>query len=262
MGFEMESMWDAMKQAHYKRTLEDLQQAIDGAVNPTQAMENALNQVADAMHAEAGTFWFYDRFGDDLIHPTAVYGGGNLDGITLMPGEGLAGKVIETGEEDIIADCQQDPRWAGKADKKTGFITKSMICVPLGIEELTFGSIQIINKKDGLPFDEVDLAFAVKLAEAAAGMLAGHELLRGYIVYTGRNLEDTTTFESIVCAPTKKEMRRLLGKTNCYQLLNRQEKAKADSLAEEMYEIFEKALARKEGTEEEQPKKGLFGWRR
>ncbi len=261
MSIEMETMWDAMKQAHYKRTLEKLENGIKNAVNPKEAMEAALNEVVEAIHAEAGTFWFFDRFGEFLIIPTAVYGGSSMEGITLTPYEGVAGKVIESGESTIIPDCQQDSRWAGKVDKKTGFQTKSMICVPLKLDRsVCFGSIQIINKKDGLPFDNLDLEFTEKLAEAAGGMLAEQEMLRAYRVYTGRAMEDTITFESIMCAPTLREMQRITDKTNCWQFLNRQEKEEAEKMLKQLHGLFEEALSRKEELGEEQPKKkGLFG---
>ena len=262
MGIEIENMWDAMKQAHYKRTLENLETGIQNAPDAIQAMETALNQVVEAIHAEAGTFWFFDRFGDDLIHPTAVYGGGDIQDITLVPGEGVAGKVIEEGKGEIIPDCQADPRWAGKVDKKTGFTTKTMICVPLKVDDMSFGSIQIINKKDGIPFDTADYEFTEKLAEDASAMLAEHEMLRAYLVYSDREMEDTTTFESMMYAPTEKEMKRLVKQTNCWQILNRQEKGEAEKLMSELYAIYEKALARKEGKEEPEPRHGLFGRRK
>ena len=180
-------------------------------------------------------------------------------GATLSPGEGVAGKVIETAQSTIIPDCQKDPRWAGKVDKKTGFCTKTMICVPLCVDEMAFGSIQIINKVDGLPFDNLDLEFTEKLAEAAATMLTDQELLRGYVAYAGRLQTDTITYESIVCAPTKREMERVLHRTNCYQLLTLQEKKRVTELTGELYEVFEKAQVRNEG---KAPKKGFFGGRR
>lgn len=64
-----------------------------------------------------------------------------MKGFSLLPGEGIAGKVIQTGKSEIISDCQKDPRWAGKADAKTGFRTESMICVPLSLKQIVFGVI-------------------------------------------------------------------------------------------------------------------------
>lgn len=169
MNLETIEMWDAMKDVKYRRTLEQLKEIIrNPKEDQTAALTAALNIVASAVHAEAGTFWYYDRFGDGLIHPRAVYGGGKIFDISLVPGEGLAGGVIESGKAAIIIDCQSDPRWAGRVDAATGFCTRTMICVPLQAGTQAFGCIQIINKTDGEPFDEKDLAFAQKLAAAVS----------------------------------------------------------------------------------------------
>ena len=104
-------IWDAMKDTKYRRTLEDLRKVIHNAHgNLNEAISAVLNMTCTAVHAEAGTFWFYSRFGDGLIHPRAWYGGSNISQHYLTPGEGVAGTVIETGVPSMIADCQKDPR--------------------------------------------------------------------------------------------------------------------------------------------------------
>jgi signal transduction protein with GAF and PtsI domain len=255
MGSDMEDMWHAVKPSYYKRLVGQLKDEIRNAHDAQDALTSALNVIVDAIHAEAGTFWFYDRFGDDMIHPVAVYGGGDITGFELAFGEGVAGQVIESGASTMIQDCQKDPRWAGKVDEKTGFVTKTMICVPLKIQHMTFGSIQIINKKDSLSYDEVDLEFTEMLAEGAGESLASHALLRGYAAYLKRADQDKVTFESIACAPDKASMKKVLYRTNCYQMLNFQEKHKVMKLAEEMYTVFEKAQER---NEKKDTKRGFF----
>ena len=192
MSLELENMWGAMKGIHYKRTLESLENAIHAAENLNAALATALDQVVPAMHAQTGTFWYYDRFGDGRIYPRAVYGGGNLRGISLKPGEGIAGQVIQTGKATIVADCQKDPRWAGKADAKTGFRTESMICVPLAYEGVVFGCIQILNRTDKLLFDKDDLKFGEELAQATASLFKEKGLLDNYLSGS-RNANATAT---------------------------------------------------------------------
>lgn len=180
MGVEMTSIWEAMKGSQYQRTIEQLEVQMAQATNIDEGLSVALNRVVMAVHAVAGTCWHYDRFGDGRIRPKAVYGGADLGDFSLAPGEGIAGQVIQEGRSLIIPDCQKDPRWAGKADKKTGFSTKTMMCVPLLFREQTFGCIQIINKTDDLPFDEKDLFFVEKLAGHTAGLFQKNHFLDDY----------------------------------------------------------------------------------
>ena len=166
MGFESNELWDGMKKTKYQRTFDYLHtilRSTHGDMN--EAITVALDTVCEAVHAEAGTFWFFSRFGDGMIHPRAQFGGKPMEGFFLAPGEGIAGQVIETGESMLIVDCQKDPRWAGRVDAKTGFVTKSMICVPLMDEEKSFGCIQLINKTDGSLFDEKDSELVRALAK-------------------------------------------------------------------------------------------------
>lgn len=180
MGLEMTSIWEAMKGSQYQRTIEQLEVQMEQAANMDEGLNVALNRVVMAVHAVAGTCWYYDRNGDGRIHPKAVYGGADLGDFSLAPGEGIAGQVIQAGRSLIIPDCQKDPRWAGKADKKTGFSTKTMMCVPLLYRERSFGCLQIINKTDDLPFDEKDLFFVEKLADHTVSLFQKHRFLDGF----------------------------------------------------------------------------------
>ena len=178
MNFETMELWDAMRGVKYRRTLEQLGEMLrkaHGSLN--EAIETALSTACKAVHAEAGTFWFYSRFGDGKIHARAWNGGADLSGIVLEPGEGIAGQVIETAQAIMIADCRKDARWAKKTDANTGFATKSMICVPLIAEDLVFGCIQLVNKTDGSLFDEEDLKFERRLAEEISNQFVKLNLL-------------------------------------------------------------------------------------
>lgn len=178
MSFEALEMWDAMKTVKYRRTLDKVQTVLSNTHgNQNEAISAALNMACSAIHAEVGSFWFYSRFGDGLIHWRAGYGGSDMSGQYLTLGEGIAGKVIEDGQAVMISDCQKDIRWSGKVDKVSGFETKSMMCVPLRADGLVFGCIQIINKTDGTLFDEKDLFFEEKMADEISRQFASLDLL-------------------------------------------------------------------------------------
>ena len=191
-GSELESVWGAMKDVRYRRVIDQLERTLRNTKHLDSALRSAIDMVVGAVHAQTGTFWFYDRYGDGRIRPKAVYGGGDLGGISLLPGEGIAGQVIESGKATIVADCQKDPRWAGKADAKTGFRTESMICVPLAYEGVVFGCIQILNRTDKLLFDKDDLKFGEELAQATAALFKEKGLLDNYLSGS-RNANATAT---------------------------------------------------------------------
>ncbi len=203
---------EAMKVTRYRQLNEAFQKfTIDEETNLNELVRVVLENTVKAMDAVAGTLWYYDRHGDGNIHIKAVYGGGEMTGITLRPGEGVAGKVIESGTSAMIADCQKDSRWAGKVDRNTGFRTESMICVPIFVEEDIFGCIQIINKVDRDIFDKKDLKFADSLAQYVSGMLSScpNELLKQYNFFHS-DWDEKTTFANVFHNDNGMKMRAVL----------------------------------------------------
>ena len=46
-------------------------------------------------------------------------------------GHGIAGWVLENRKSALVVDAYADPRFYKEVDKKTGFRTRSILCVPL-----------------------------------------------------------------------------------------------------------------------------------
>ncbi len=241
MGTELEPMWDGRKSLHYRHTAESLEKRLEHAGNLEKALIAVLETVVSAIHAQTGTLWFYDRFDDGRIRPRAGFGGGDLTGFSLLPGEGIAGQVIQSGRAVLITECQKDPRWAGKADAKTGSQTESMLCVPLSAEELTFGSIQLINKTDDLVFDEKDLRFTERLAEAAAELLCRLGFLETYLaaVHVGRSGDGReVSFLQVVSAASDREMEYQLRRVEAFAALRASEQEAVLELTKELRSLF------------------------
>lgn len=81
--------------------------------------------------------------------------------------QGLAGAVLQTQQSEIINDVQNDPRFYGKFDQESGFITKNMIAIPLTAGDEKIGVLQILNKFEG-GFHEEELVFLQTIAEEIA----------------------------------------------------------------------------------------------
>ena len=64
--------------------------------------------------------------------------------------QGIAGFVVQSGEIVNITDAYSDPRFNPEIDKKTGFVTKSILCMPLKFKGKIIGVAQLLNKERGL----------------------------------------------------------------------------------------------------------------
>lgn len=169
------------EKANYAEVVWKITKLIQETQSLEEALRISLEEVVKAVYAETGTIWFYNREGDGKIYPSFWIGKTDLNGMNLNLGEGIAGFVIKEGTSIIIKDCQKDERWAGHFDKKTGFITKSMICVPLINKYEAVGCIQIINKKDNSLYDEEDLDLCERLAIATTIVMENSNLNLAYI---------------------------------------------------------------------------------
>jgi HD-GYP domain-containing protein (c-di-GMP phosphodiesterase class II) len=68
----------------------------------------------------------------------------------------------------ILADAQKDPRVFRAADEQTGYVTRSLLCVPLLRQGQAIGAIEAVNKRDGMHFTKDDLELLRSIADSAA----------------------------------------------------------------------------------------------
>lgn len=156
------------KKVDYTQVVWEISRLLQDAVSLEDALRESLKKVVKVVDAQAGTIWFYNKEDDGRIYPSFWIGGADLTGMSLAPGEGIAGAVIETGKKTVVLDCKADKRWANRFDDVTGFETKSMMCVPLENKHEIIGCIQIINKNDGSLYDDDDVELCENLAMLTA----------------------------------------------------------------------------------------------
>jgi len=76
--------------------------------------------------------------------------------VELKLGEGIAGWVAQNRKSVLIQDVQNDPRFSSQADHETGFVTRTLLCVPLLYGGDLLGVINVLNSKDKPGFDPFD----------------------------------------------------------------------------------------------------------
>jgi putative ABC transport system ATP-binding protein len=77
--------------------------------------------------------------------------------IRIPMGSGIAGSVAETGRRIRIDDAYADSRFNPEVDRKSGFKTQTILCLPIQNREgEVFAVAQLLNRKDGLPFEDDD----------------------------------------------------------------------------------------------------------
>lgn len=95
-------------------------------------------------------------------------GAEKIRGMELVKGQGVAGWVAENAQCLIVADARRDPRFTPVIDQVSGFVTRSIIAVPLVSRSRVYGVIEIVNKVDQTPFTELELHTLKAIADFAA----------------------------------------------------------------------------------------------
>jgi len=76
--------------------------------------------------------------------------------IKIKIGEGIAGRVAENRTPLIIGDAQNDNRFLVSVDKKTGFVTRNLLSVPLIHNSELLGVLNVLNSTKKNAFDIED----------------------------------------------------------------------------------------------------------
>ncbi len=146
---------------------------INASINTTRSLDELLMKITNVtsivMRAEASSIALMDFSSDELVFQF-VHGEASdaIRTFRIPVGQGISGWVAKYGVPLIIPDAQKDPRFSNKADEKSSFVTKSVICVPLKRGETVTGVLQSLNRKDGRAFSSEDLTIFESLASIAS----------------------------------------------------------------------------------------------
>ncbi len=132
-----------------------------------EALSGSLEIIVKVLNSQAGIIWFLDEKTERLV-PIYHIGPSDISGVTVDNDMSIEGLVTKTGKSVRIEDASKDERFEGTVFDENGFVTKTMLCVPLNDTKKTVGCVQIINKKDGSLYDEEELELCERMAALAA----------------------------------------------------------------------------------------------
>jgi adenylate cyclase len=132
-------------------------------------VEAELLDLRNSIRCDRGSVFALEERTSRLIALYADGGDGRV--ISLNMKLGLAGMVAVTGTPVMIPDAWEDPRFDRSVDNRSGYRTRSMLCVAVKDRSgRTMGVVQLINRREG-PFSPEDL-----LTLQSFGELLGHVL--------------------------------------------------------------------------------------
>jgi len=140
--------------------------AISSELDLDALLRTISQTTSHLLQAERSTVFVVDSVKNELWSRVAE-GLGNKE-IRIPLSAGIAGLVATTGNPVRISDAYRDPRFNPEVDKKTGYQTRSILCVPMRNRRgQVIGVFQVLNKRDA-EFTALDEQLLASLSSQAA----------------------------------------------------------------------------------------------
>ncbi|MGM0601235.1 MAG: GAF domain-containing protein, partial [Candidatus Rifleibacteriota bacterium] len=125
---------------------------------------------SDIAAAERGTLFLVDTETDELF--SRVVKGEVVEEIRFPMHMGIAGAVLDSQETILVENAYQDPRFNQEIDKKTGFQTDNLLCLPVKLEseDAIIGVLELLNLKQ-TPLENGTMSILQKVAANSGPVL-------------------------------------------------------------------------------------------
>jgi len=161
----------------YRRLLV-ISQVLASTLDLFTLLDLIVNAARDLTRSEATSILLLDNKTGDLYFEAVTGSKSEEIKRIVVPPDSLAGWVAREGRAQIINDVSRDRRFFAQSDKQTGFLTRSLIAVPLKVKEKIIGVLEAINRVDDTPFTEEDIELMTTLGAQAAVAITNARLFQ------------------------------------------------------------------------------------
>lgn len=157
------------RRAKQLSTLNQITQQLTSTLEHEPLMQNILDSAVQILDCEAGSLFMVDDDTQELVFTVTVGPSSEgLVGTRLPKGTGIVGQSVETRAPVIENNARKSEGWWEDADEQTGFSTEALMAIPLQVKERVLGVIEMVNKKNGLPFSQEDKELLTAFAGQAS----------------------------------------------------------------------------------------------
>jgi signal transduction histidine kinase len=166
---ENERIFDKCCQKLYQRnTMLDLAREVNTARELPDLLNYIVITATELLNSEASSLLLRK---DDVLHFEVAFGkkGTEVKKLTVPLGAGIAGSVALSGKSTIVQKADTEGSGIFKEiDKKSGFTTRNLLCVPLRVKERIIGVVEVMNRRDKEGYNEDDISLLEGFANEAA----------------------------------------------------------------------------------------------
>jgi len=154
--------------------LADIANRVNDSLSLDVLFPRLMEVVTEALNADRSSLFLHDPETGELF--SRVVQGDAIGEIRFPSQLGVGGSVFTSGESEIIADAYADPRFNQEVDRRTGYRTRNILCVPIRNKNReVIGITQALNKRVG-DFDIEDQRMLEALSLQASAALENARL--------------------------------------------------------------------------------------
>ncbi len=157
--------------------LNELSRSVVQVLDLDEVLTRIVNEATRMLNVETGSVLLLDEAGGELYFATSVSNGMRIDIPTrLRQDQGIAGWVVSHRKTACVSNVAEDSRWFGEVE--LDFTTRSILAVPLELNNRVLGVLQVLNKKDPTGFSPTDVARLSAFAVSATIALENARLFQ------------------------------------------------------------------------------------
>jgi adenylate cyclase len=164
--------------SHTFSVLLEVMSALGAERNLDALLQKIMEKTSDVLDADRSTLFLLDSEKNELWSKVAQ--GAAVNEIRFPASAGIAGFVARSGETVNIPDAYADSRFNPEVDRRTGYRTRNILCMPMRNREgRILGVFQVLNKRDGVftrADEELLDAFSAQAAIAVQNAMLNEEL--------------------------------------------------------------------------------------
>ena len=134
-----------------------------------ELLQTIVEAAARIFGAAAASIALVDEHAGQIVFRVA-YGAGSeaVIGMRIAMDQGIAGYVANTGQPIAISNVQTDPRFARDTAQRTGYVPKSILAMPLIVDDRVIGVMEVLDKISASSFGMQDMELLGIFARQAA----------------------------------------------------------------------------------------------
>jgi len=165
---------EVREQAEMLSSLHDTALDLAAQRELTDLLQAIVHRAVDLLDASGGGIYLYRPASDDLEYVFTHNVAPGFTGTILKRGEGLSGKVLETGRPLSVPDYTH---WAGRSPQYQEEEIVASVAVPIHWGDHFLGVLDLDDEAPRI-FSQEDVALLERFAPLAAAALENHRLLR------------------------------------------------------------------------------------